>query len=71
MHLQGRAQIGFTFRDGAVRDIALTQTSQSGLLDRAALAAVRDASYPPAPRPLAGTALALLVWVNFDLTAEE
>ncbi len=70
MHREGRAQISFAYRDGIVQGVALIQTSRSGLLDEAALAAVRRATYPLPPPGLTGVRLALDVWVNFGLKAE-
>lgn len=70
MHREGRAQIGFAYRDGAVQGIALLHSSRSGLLDEAALAAVRRAAYPQPPPGLTGVQLPLDVWVNFGLKAE-
>jgi TonB family protein len=67
MHREGRAQVAFAYVDGAVRDIALIQSSRSNLLDEAALAAVRRATYPRPPAGLEGVRLALEVWVNFGL----
>ncbi len=70
MHREGHAQVAFAYVDGAVQNISLVQSSHSGLLDQAALAAVRRAAYPRPPTDLEGVRLALEVWVNFDLQAE-
>jgi len=49
--------------------LGLTQTSGSPVLDRAALAAVRNASYPPPSGDLAGRTLVKVVHVKFELNA--
>jgi periplasmic protein TonB len=69
--ISGRARVAFTYLDGTVSDVRLVVSSGSGLLDRAALAAVRDAIYPkPAPN-LAGKALSKALWVNFNLNDQQ
>ncbi len=70
MHREGRAQVAFAYVDGAVENISLIRSSRSGLLDQAALAAVRRAAYPHPPTALQGVRFALDVWVNFNLQAE-
>ncbi len=65
----GQAVVAFEYRDGAVHVTGLAQTSGSPVLDRAALAAVRNASYPPPPGDLAGRTLVKLVHVKFELNA--
>jgi protein TonB len=64
-HRQGRAQIGFTYRDGNVAAARIVASSQSPVLDNAALRAVREASYPPPPARLRGRMLNLVVWIDF------
>jgi TonB family protein len=66
---EGRAQVGFSYLDGAVAEIALIQSSQSRLLDDAAIDAVRSAHYPMPPAPLRGRKLPIQVWVEFRLSA--
>lgn len=68
---QGRAQIRFTYRDGGVQDAQIVASSQSRLLDNAALQAVRDAHYPQPPLPLHGRQLTLLVWIDFQLAPDQ
>lgn len=70
MALQGRVQIRFDYAGGAVSDIAVAHQSDAPILDRAAMQAVRDASYPPAPAPIGRRRLAMLVWVDFRLQPE-
>jgi protein TonB len=65
--MSGRARVAFAYRDGTVSDVRLVVSSGIGLLDRAALAAVRDAVYPkPAPE-LTGKILSKQLWVTFAL----
>lgn len=70
MHREGRAQVAFAYVDGAVQGISLIQSSRSGLLDEAALSAVRRAAYPRPLPGMSGMRLALEVWVNFGIEAE-
>ncbi len=70
MHREGRAQVAFAYVDGAVQGISLIQSSRSGLLDEAALSAVRRAAYPRPLPGMTGVRLALEVWVNFGIEAE-
>jgi protein TonB len=65
--MSGRTRVAFTYRDGTVSDVRLVVSSGIGLLDRAALAAVRDAVYPNAPAELAGKVLSKQLWVTFAL----
>lgn len=67
MGLTGQAVVSFEYRDGSVHTASLAQSSGSPLLDRAALAAVQDASFPQPPTALAGRTLVNLVHVKFDL----
>lgn len=65
MHQYGKARVAFDYRDGAVSDIRLVQSSGFPMLDPAALAAVRDAQYPPPPPEARGRVLHYEVWVRF------
>jgi len=69
MSLTGQAVVAFEYRDGAVHVTGLAQTSGSPLLDRAAMAAVQNASYPTLPDTLADRTLVKVVHVRFELTA--
>jgi protein TonB len=71
MHRQGRARIRFDYLDGLAGTPALIASSQSSLLDAAALLAVRRASLPRAPAAIGPRKLAMLVWVNFGLVPED
>jgi len=68
--ISGRARVAFTYRDGVVSDVRLVTSSGVGLLDRAALATVRDAVYPKPPPDLAGKTLAKQLWVTFNLNEQ-
>jgi periplasmic protein TonB len=65
--LSGRARVAFVYRDGSVTDVRLVVSSGIGLLDRAALAAVRDAVFPKPTPELAGKSVSKQLWVTFDL----
>lgn len=68
---EGRAQIRFDYRDGAVSGPVVAQSSQSGLLDVAAVEAVQHAALPRPPAEIGSAKLSLLVWVDFRLVVEE
>ncbi len=61
---QGRALVGFDYRDRSVSNVRILVGSGNGRLDAAALETVREADYPP-PGRFAGRTLLLAVWVNF------
>ncbi len=71
MHREGRPQVQFEYENGVVRAVTLASSSQSSLLDRAAIQAVANARMPSPPAELGPQKLSLLVAVNFTLTAEE
>jgi TonB family protein len=68
-HREGRAELRFDYAGGLVRAVSLVQSSQSSLLDDAALAAVHRAALPPAPAEIGNRTLTLMVWVDFSLSA--
>lgn len=68
-HRDGRAQLRFSYLDGTVDSIAVAQSSESRLLDAAAVQAVRAAHYPAPPAGLRGRRLALQVWIDFRLAS--
>jgi TonB family protein len=68
-HRQGRAQVKFTYVDGKVDGVQLVATSESRLLDNAAMQAVRAALYPVPPMALHGRRLNLMLWIEFRLQA--
>jgi protein TonB len=67
MHQEGQADVGFDYFDGQVSHIALVQSSGSALIDKAALATVHDARYPPPPEKLLHQQQHYEVWVKFRL----
>jgi len=67
--LECRAQVRFDYTDGAVDGVQVVQSSQSRVLDDAAIRAVQHASYPSAPAFLRGRRLGLQVWINFRVAA--
>jgi protein TonB len=69
--MAGRTRVGFRYRDGSVSDITLITSSGSGLLDRAAFAAVRDAAYPKPEPAQMGKTLNEQLWVTFNLNTNE
>jgi periplasmic protein TonB len=68
--ITGRTLVGFVYRNGAVSDIHVVVSSGMGLLDHAALAAVRDAVCPPPPHGLEGKSLPEQLWVDFTLDSK-
>ncbi len=71
MHLEGRTQVRFDYTDGSVGGADVATPSESPMLDRAALAAVRSAALPRAPAEIGTRTLALLVWVDFRLVRQD
>jgi periplasmic protein TonB len=69
--ISGRTRVAFQYRDGAVSDETVVVSSGVALLDRAALAAVRDADYPRPEPAFAGKTLSEQLWVNFNLDDRE
>ncbi len=61
----GRAQVAFSYHDGAVANVRIVTSSTVPALDQAAMEAVHDAAYPAAPPTLAGQTQDYLVWVEF------
>ncbi len=68
---QGRTQVQFAYADGTVSTVMVVQSSESALLDAAALAAVTRAQMPSPPPDLGPQHRTMLVWVQFTLTAED
>ncbi|WP_084168702.1 TonB family protein [Paraburkholderia acidipaludis] len=69
--ISGRTRVAFQYRDGAVSGETVVVSSGVALLDRAALAAVRDADYPRPEPAFAGKTLTEQLWVNFNLDDHE
>ena len=63
----GRTLVAFMYRDSAVSHIRVVTSSGMGLLDHAAVAAVRDAQCPPPPRGMEGKDLPERLWIDFRL----
>ncbi|MFL9868950.1 TonB family protein [Paraburkholderia fungorum] len=69
--IAGRTRVAFDYRDGAISDARVVVSSGVGLLDRAALAAVRDAACPKPEPAFAGKTLSEQLWVTFNLNETE
>jgi periplasmic protein TonB len=69
--MSGRARIAFRYRDGVVSDVSIVKSSGIAMLDRAALAAVRDANYPKPESAFVGKTLSEQLWVTFNLDDVE
>lgn len=67
MHAGGRVLVGFDFLDGKVSQVRVVQSSGVDMLDAAAMAAVREAPYPPTPAALASQPMRFRIWVRFHL----
>ncbi|WNC92612.1 TonB family protein [Paraburkholderia sp. FT54] len=65
--MAGRTRVAFQYRDGEVSDVRVVVSSGIGLLDRAAVAAVRDAAYPKPEPAFVGKTLSEQLWVTFNL----
>lgn len=65
--MSGRTRVAFRYRDGVVSDVSVVVSSGVGLLDRAAVAAVRDAAYPKPEPAQVGKTLSEQLWVTFNL----
>jgi protein TonB len=71
MHVEGRTRLRFDYTDGAVGMAGVVISSNSAVLDRAALDAVRRAELPRAPAEIGKRTLPLLVWVDFRLVRQD
>lgn len=69
-HLSGRTQVAFYYQDGTITEVKITTSSGNALLDKAAVAAVNAARYPPPPQEYQGKLLSFEIWVRF-LRLEE
>jgi protein TonB len=63
MGFKGRVRVEFTLRDGVVTDARVVQPCGLPMIDRAALAAVQSAKYPPPPQVLQGKSGVYQIWV--------
>jgi len=66
-HRTGDARVRFRYLDGAVDQVEIIESSQSHLLDDAAITAVRAAHYPVPPADIRGHRLELLVRIDFGM----
>ena len=71
LHRQGKARVAFDYLDGVVSNVLLDESSGLPMLDQAAIAAVRDASYPPPLAQLRKQLLHMIVWVTFREVNED
>jgi protein TonB len=69
--ISGRTRVAFQYRDGVVSDVRVVVSSGMGLLDRAAVAAVRDAAYPKPEPAFVGKTLSEQLWVTFNLDGHD
>jgi protein TonB len=67
----GQTRIEFVFKDGVCSRIHVIESSGSGLIDRAALAAVTAAAPPPIPDSLRGRSVTYWVTVLFELSPAD
>ena len=67
MHVSGRVLVSFEFLDGQVSQVRVAHSSGVDMLDSAAMAAVREAPYPPTPAALASQPMRFRIWVRFHL----
>lgn len=63
----GRVRVEFHLHDKVPGEPHLLVASGLGIIDRAALQAVKSAQYPEPPPELAGTDIVYQVWVEFSL----
>ncbi len=71
MHRQGQARVAFDYLDGKVSQAHLVQSSGFPMLDRAAVAAVKNAAYPMPLAKLVHRLLHMSVWVQFREVDED
>ena len=70
MGTQGRVEVAFTLRDGAVGQVRILVPGVMAAFTAAALAAVRAAAIPAPPAALAGKRMGLTLWVDFKLDGD-
>jgi protein TonB len=70
MKQHGQAKVAFILSHGHAEGVQLVQSSGVASIDLAALAAVRDATYPAPPPEMAGKPLSFAVFVVFSLAAQ-
>ncbi len=67
MHFTGRVRVQFHLLDTMASDVSVLTSSGLGLIDRAAVDAVKSAQYPQPPAPLRGKDQVYQVWVELTL----
>ena len=63
---KGQVRVAFSYLDGQVSGVAVAIGSGLPMLDRAAVATVEAAHYPPPPPAMASRPLRLTIAVDFD-----
>ena len=66
LSLTGTTTLGFDDLNGVISDPHVIQTSGSGILDRAALAALAEAAFPPMPAEMRGKNWGMTIDVVFS-----
>lgn len=66
LHFGGRVRVAFHLRDGVPSQARVLVSSGIGMIDRAALQSVQNASYPHPDSELQGRDLLYEVWVEFN-----
>ncbi len=67
MRLTGSTVVAFQYRDGRISAVRVARSCGIGMLDHAAVQAVRDAPYPTTPAELQGQRMAFQIRVRFRL----
>ena len=68
MNFSGRVRVEFHLLNSVASDAKVLVSSNLGMIDRAALRAVKIAAYPAPPKELRDKDLTYQVWVEFALT---
>lgn len=68
---EGAVEVAFDFRNGRSENVRITRSSDSALLDEAALWTVRNARLPRAPEALRRRVLHFRIWIRFRLQADD
>jgi len=64
---EGKVQLRFLLHDGQIGDVEILRHGAMEVFDRAAIAALQNASLPGTPQDLTGKNFTLTVWVEFRL----
>ncbi|WP_230414131.1 TonB family protein [Collimonas silvisoli] len=65
LHFSGRVRVEFHLRDSSAGQARIVTASGVGMIDRAALQSVQNASYPAPPAEMQGKDHVYQVWVEF------